>query len=322
MPKKIKLEDIKEQLPAFVSIVDSSYRGARYNAKFIDTDYNEEFEAIPCSVIRLQHGCKSRSNQRRADATGYNGPHATPIEEIKAALPDYLEIDETTYKSKREQATFRDKELNVTFNAYVCNVIRDGKGYCKEKRLAKFKELVSIPIEEIEKRLLELYGNRISLIKETYIDTQATTSFRNNQTGKIFRNSMVSMLAGTYFLRRERDQWRKTIKQRDNFTCQVCESKNNLVTHHIFSWTGFEERRFDLNNGITLCSKCHNEFHSIYDKGNNTLIQFKDYLNKKSERLSSLANELEVRFTSEPRLLSVSEPSGQLELSPCGVFHP
>lgn len=67
-------------------------------------------------------------------------------------------------------------------------------------------------------------------------------------------------------------QWRSDVFTRDNFTCQMCGNKENKVyTHHIKSFnsiiqkyeiTTLEqafncEELWNLNNGITLCEKCH-----------------------------------------------------------------
>ncbi len=52
--------------------------------------------------------------------------------------------------------------------------------------------------------------------------------------------------------------WRRDIFIRDEFTCQECGIKNvRLEAHHIKSWSEFEALRFDRNNGLTLCEKCH-----------------------------------------------------------------
>lgn len=58
-------------------------------------------------------------------------------------------------------------------------------------------------------------------------------------------------------------EWRKAIFQRDNWTCRICEkrsSKENqiyLEGHHINSWIKYPEMRFNVENGITVCKKCH-----------------------------------------------------------------
>ena len=48
---------------------------------------------------------------------------------------------------------------------------------------------------------------------------------------------------------------RKSVLQRDNFTCQKCGSKEYLVVHHLIPYrlSGSD----DLDNLITLCRRCH-----------------------------------------------------------------
>jgi hypothetical protein len=75
--------------------------------------------------------------------------------------------------------------------------------------------------------------------------------------------------------------WRKAVFQRDNFTCQKCgQSGGRLVAHHIFNFADFPEYRYLVENGITLCKKCHNEFHKKYGFKNNTREQLKEFLNQ------------------------------------------
>jgi hypothetical protein len=73
-------------------------------------------------------------------------------------------------------------------------------------------------------------------------------------------------------------QWRKAVFERDNFTCQICEQHGgDLVAHHINNFADFPELRFAIDNGITLCKKCHTMFHTIYGFKNNTKEQLEEF---------------------------------------------
>ena len=56
--------------------------------------------------------------------------------------------------------------------------------------------------------------------------------------------------------------WSKSIKKLDNSKCKNCSSKNNLHAHHIMPKALFPKLSLDLDNGITLCMKCHSKIHS------------------------------------------------------------
>jgi hypothetical protein len=72
------------------------------------------------------------------------------------------------------------------------------------------------------------------------------------------------------------NKWRKAVFERDDFTCRSCGYRCgdgfniNLEVHHRIPTnklinTKFEKYIFNLDNGITLCRKCHNKtliFHS------------------------------------------------------------
>lgn len=55
----------------------------------------------------------------------------------------------------------------------------------------------------------------------------------------------------------EYKEWRKAVKQRDNYTCVWCGAIENLQADHIKPFAFFPELRFNVNNGRTLCYDCH-----------------------------------------------------------------
>ena len=63
----------------------------------------------------------------------------------------------------------------------------------------------------------------------------------------------------------EQRKWRIRVYERDNYTCQKCKiyptKQGQLNAHHIIPWSVNYYVRYDLNNGITLCIKCHKEIH-------------------------------------------------------------
>lgn len=56
--------------------------------------------------------------------------------------------------------------------------------------------------------------------------------------------------------------WRRAVKERDDFTCQICGVRGGrLHSDHIKPFATHPESRFDLDNGRTLCVECHRAHH-------------------------------------------------------------
>lgn len=81
---------------------------------------------------------------------------------------------------------------------------------------------------------------------------------------------------------KDMSDWRKSIYNRDDYTCQMCGSKSSkdnaviLNAHHIERFVDNEELRFDVDNGITLCEDCHK---LTYGKEKDFEEQFKNIIN-------------------------------------------
>lgn len=61
---------------------------------------------------------------------------------------------------------------------------------------------------------------------------------------------------------RDYNKWRKSVLKRDNYTCQECEAKDNLEVHHIKPLKFYPELYIEIDNGLTLCNKCHRKTDS------------------------------------------------------------
>lgn len=108
-------------------------------------------------------------------------------------------------------------------------------------------------------------------------------------------------------LRKSLKQWKFEVLKRDDFKCALTGKSNDLVVHHLRSFSNilkdcldelnlemkrkiceFETGEYEklkqlllekhkIDNGITLNKEVHNLFHKIYGKGNNTIYQFSEF---------------------------------------------
>jgi len=62
-------------------------------------------------------------------------------------------------------------------------------------------------------------------------------------------------------------RWRTRVFERDSYICQDCGAKCGdgkrvlLNAHHILSFADNPAKRFDVDNGLTLCRQCHEKRH-------------------------------------------------------------
>lgn len=60
--------------------------------------------------------------------------------------------------------------------------------------------------------------------------------------------------------------WQREVFKRDNNICQKCGLTNKeilLHAHHILKFSENVENRYNVDNGITLCIKCHGDEHGL-----------------------------------------------------------
>ena len=73
--------------------------------------------------------------------------------------------------------------------------------------------------------------------------------------------------------------WAECVKAKAKYQCEWCKRKENLNAHHFFSRSR-QSVRYNIENGICLCSNCHSL--SSYSAHKNPL--FKDELLKRKIR--------------------------------------
>lgn len=71
----------------------------------------------------------------------------------------------------------------------------------------------------------------------------------------------------------EYKNWRKSVFERDNFTCQECSSTGFITAHHIKSFAHYPGLRFELSNGLTLCETCHSKTDNYKGRNKNQKLK-------------------------------------------------
>lgn len=163
--------------------------------------------------------------------------------------------------------------------------------------------------EEYEEVLYEMVGDEYTLISE-YRNRDTLITFRHNDCGHIFEKSHeifrrghrcpkcgLEKRSGTNHYRYRADlteeeraesrelrradiiKWRTRVFKRDNYTCKKCSKVGaKLNAHHILCWSKNKDKRFDVDNGATLCVNCHKDFHKRYGYGGNDDKQFTRFI--------------------------------------------
>ena len=89
-------------------------------------------------------------------------------------------------------------------------------------------------IEETKKKISYTLGSKTGFVTPKNALIRSSTKYRN---------------------------WRTTIFERDDYTCLICNRKEEvsgkLQADHIKPFAYFPELRFELSNGRTLCIDCH-----------------------------------------------------------------
>lgn len=102
-------------------------------------------------------------------------------------------------------------------------------------------------------------------------------------------------------------KWQKKrleILSRDNFTCQLCGSKDKtLQVHHFYYIHGRKVWEYDSSNFITFCDQCHKHEEDSLKKCTSVLIQTFKLIGFASGDFENLNNIIEERKLSGQQVL-------------------
>jgi len=67
---------------------------------------------------------------------------------------------------------------------------------------------------------------------------------------------------GRKVLQRDRSKaWTREVKDRAGHVCAICGAADELHAHHIESFARNKDLRYDVNNGVCVCARCHRAIH-------------------------------------------------------------
>ena len=132
--------------------------------------------------------------------------------------------------------------------------------------------------ERYRKTCLERYG------VPNYSYTEDFIKMMSGENSPVWKGDNVKIPRERYRECADYRNWREAVFNRDCYTCQCCGARNGdgkyiyLEAHHINNWASCKDKRYDVDNGITLCKDCHTSFHSIYGKKNNNEEQINEFI--------------------------------------------
>ena len=220
--------------------------------------------------VRWYHRVKSMKNIQKdcCDNKECTGKKAGDVLELKYGKRNTNQIEE-----------FKEKTKKTNLEKYGCkNVFQNEeiKEKSKKTMIEKYGVEHSMQSEGIQKKARETCIKRYGVYN--YSKTQLFRESVRGENSSRWKKDKTTEERDRYTL--EYREWRSEVFEKSNYTCQKCGARHVLLNaHHIYNWKDYDDLRYEVFNGVCLCRACHIDFHSIYGKRNNNLMQILDFLN-------------------------------------------
>lgn len=242
----------------------------------IKEKYGEEYD----SVFQVPH-VKEKIRETIEKVYGVSNIAFTEYAKNKTIETNLIKYGKEFYTQTSE---YREKVLQTSIQKYGVphfTQSEDVKGKVRQTNIHKFGFPYNLQSPEVRKQIestnLEKYGVRYYTQTIDYKIKYCGENSHNWNPNKTAEERLIERKYPEYY------DWRKKVFERDNYTCQCCDisgSKITLNAHHLNSYHWDIEGRTDLNNGITLCINCHNDFHNKYGRHYNTKEQYVEFMTK------------------------------------------
>jgi len=143
-----------------------------------------------------------------------------------------------------------ESEKGVKKNCVKFNSGRFKKGHKVKHTPETIKKIVEarkgwkMPREIVEQIAEKLRGRKLSEERKRKLHEGAARYWAKQPKGEGRRS-------------RKSKEWSRQVIERDGNKCTECGATEKLHAHHLIPWNENKDLRFDLDNGICLCSSCH-----------------------------------------------------------------
>jgi hypothetical protein len=154
---------------------------------------------------------------------------------------------------------------------------RNGRKHSKES-------LLKIRATRVKKRALK----NCTYCRKTFerVSSFANRAHHSYCSNECFRNYLKEnrVIPDNITFSAEYKEWRKKVYIRDQYRCKMpgCNSNSrDIAAHHIYPKKIYPEKKFDINNGITLCRYCHEKTYGKEGQFIDMLVRVVQKMNDK-----------------------------------------